>query len=1186
MKANRSSLIVILLFFIACNFSLHAEIIASKIFYNSFDSFAGWQNIGTGSSIKLDSSGYKGGCLNLDFSLDQKSTWVVIARQMDGLELPAGFEMKFKVKAKCPAENIEIKFIDKDGNVFWAKLENFSFNGAWQDVSVSRSDFSFAWGPNPQSKLSRVERVEIALSIGSAAKGSVSFDELEIVESAKPKVEEVLSIKAVSSSNQDDINVAANAVDGNMKTRWSSPFSDPQALTLEMDKEINVAGVIIYWESAFGKSYDIQLSKDGKKWNTAFSTEDGNGGSDIIYFKPQSARYVRIFGRVRGTSWGYSIYEVKIVKKEDLPVLTASAGQESVYQIIDGDMSTVWRDPLSKPAQIVIDLQKSEEIGGLVIYWDGNSPEKRTIQSSPDGKNWTLAYTSKKMKKNEERIFFENLKTRYLKIIMEGGEAIIKDISFRGPDEKASPELFFQNAAVDAGKGLYPMWLSKEQEYWTITGVVDDNEESLLSETGSVEPYHNCYSFMPLLDVDGKMITSADVTRVQSLEDACLPLPTVRWQGKNFDFKIDSFSSGAGGKSSTWVEYVLTNKSLKEIKGSFNLLLRPFQVNPPWMHGGLARIEKIEYNSLVSKMMDINGKPGLFVPVPPDRNAVVPMKRSDSTGEQIQGDIAEEIVAGRVKGKTPINLTDPDGFASACLAYDYALPAHGVKRFQFIIPLHGTDSVIDQNIGANNAAQKMTDERSIVKKFWSDKLSTVRISVPEKEFMDTLKANLAYVLINDDSFRLQPGSRNYDSSWTRDGSLTARALLVMDCDTEVKRYLDWLSKFIKDDGWIPFIISNKDEIETHGWKEFDSQGEYIYAILQYYLFTGDKAFLADKKEKIIKDLVFMDNLRAQRSTSEYQSGNKKAFYGIFPESASHEGYIDPPRHSYWDDFWGLKGYKDASTIFGILDDQKNSKMAGDKLNVFRKTVRESMDVVAKAKKLDYLPACAELGDLDPTSTASGVWPCGEMKSMNPGRMTNTFNKYWKQLQGRFEADWKGGFTPYELRNANPFIMMGTTDRLHSMITNFFTWKRPRAWNHWAEVVLSDYRMAQYLGDMPHTWIGAEYINVIRNMLIIEDNKELNLFKGVPIEWYQPGKNISIENMPTEFGRISINADSSERQIKFDVSGKIMGADKITLTLPKNLGIKTILVNGKADKSWLGTGEVILPGLPAKILIDK
>ena len=58
-------------------------------------------------------------------------------------------------------------------------------------------------------------------------------------------------------------------------------------------------------------------------------------------------------------------------------------------------------------------------------------------------------------------------------------------------------------------------------------------------------------------------------------------------------------------------------------------------------------------------------------------------------------------------------------------------------------------------------------------------------------------------------------------------------------------------------------------------------------------------------------------------------------------------------------------------------------------------------------------------------------------------------------------------------------------------------RRPRAWQVLAEVVHSRVRHPGYLGDMPHTWIGAEYARTIFGMLMHEGDDRLSLLPGAP-----------------------------------------------------------------------------------------
>jgi hypothetical protein len=73
-----------------------------------------------------------------------------------------------------------------------------------------------------------------------------------------------------------------------------------------------VSGVTMLWEAAYGKSYAIQLSDNGCTWRDVYSTTTGAGGAESVDFTPSTARYVRLRGLVRGTQYGYSLWEFQV----------------------------------------------------------------------------------------------------------------------------------------------------------------------------------------------------------------------------------------------------------------------------------------------------------------------------------------------------------------------------------------------------------------------------------------------------------------------------------------------------------------------------------------------------------------------------------------------------------------------------------------------------------------------------------------------------------------------------------------------------------------------------------------------------------------------------------------------------------------------------------------------------------
>jgi len=105
------------------------------------------------------------------------------------------------------------------------------------------------------------------------------------------------------------------AVDANDGTRWGSSWSDNQWIRVDLGSAQPIGRVNLHWESAYGRSYLVQVSNDGSNWTTVWSTTSGNGGTDVDAFTPVTARYVRMYGLSRGTSYGFSLYEFEVYAK-------------------------------------------------------------------------------------------------------------------------------------------------------------------------------------------------------------------------------------------------------------------------------------------------------------------------------------------------------------------------------------------------------------------------------------------------------------------------------------------------------------------------------------------------------------------------------------------------------------------------------------------------------------------------------------------------------------------------------------------------------------------------------------------------------------------------------------------------------------------------------------------------------
>ena len=101
-----------------------------------------------------------------------------------------------------------------------------------------------------------------------------------------------------------------------MTTRWSSEWSDPQWMQIDLGRSVDISRVVIYWEYASGKDYSIQVSDDGSRWRTIYSRDNRVqfGGRDDLLVEGKG-RFLRIYLSERATPYGYSIYELEVYQK-------------------------------------------------------------------------------------------------------------------------------------------------------------------------------------------------------------------------------------------------------------------------------------------------------------------------------------------------------------------------------------------------------------------------------------------------------------------------------------------------------------------------------------------------------------------------------------------------------------------------------------------------------------------------------------------------------------------------------------------------------------------------------------------------------------------------------------------------------------------------------------------------------
>src|SRR5262249_19815180 len=281
----------------------------------------------------------------------------------------------------------------------------------------------------------------------------------------------------------------------------------------------------------------------------------------------------------------------------------------------------------------------------------------------------------------------------------------------------------------------------------------------------------------------------------------------------------------------------------------------------------------------------------------------------------------------------------PLGYASGALEYHLNVAPGGTAAVYLAIPLHDNDSTLAR-IGTEGAAEYVTAQLADVTRYWKTLLDRVDLQLPASaaRIARAVTTTLAYILINRDGPAIHPGPRTYARSWIRDGAITSGALLEMGFTQPVRDFARWFARYQLPDGRIPCCV---DQRGADPVPEYDSNGEFIYIVAEYYRFTRDVGFLDEMWPAVVRAADFIGALRQQRLTDEYKRPDKQAFSGLLPESISHEGYSSRPVHSYWDDFWALRGIKDAAVLAVVVGDEEHASAYAGLRDAFRTDIYAS-----------------------------------------------------------------------------------------------------------------------------------------------------------------------------------------------------------------------------------------------------
>jgi hypothetical protein len=825
-----------------------------------------------------------------------------------------------------------------------------------------------------------------------------------------------------------------------------------------------------------------------------------------------------------------------------------------------------WPEPEQtvRAGALELDFHVPREFNGLALRWPaGAAALDYEVLASDDGARWRTLRSVRASDGGFDALWLPEQEARYLRVRTAGGARPAVELRDHAqwPDFNA----VLAELAREAPRGHLPRAFLGEQNYWTLVGVDGGGPRSaLLSEDGALEIGRRGFSVEPAVRLDdGGVVTWADVQIAHSLRDGYLPLPAVHWRHAAFALDIEAAADGARESPHLLARYVLANTDSRERGFTLLLAVRPWQVNPPQQFlntpGGARPIGRLRWRD---RVLAVDGRPALRTSEPALR----------ATALAFDGGVALDAL---LAGPALDELHDPQSHASALLAFRVVLAPGERRTIGFTAPLADRGS-------APGAIDTATLELRFAQaaERWRERLDRVVLALPAsaQPIADTLRTALAHILMSRDGPALKPGTRAYARTWIRDGAMMVAALLRMGEADAAREFVDWFGGFVFDSGKVPCCVDARGADPV---TENDSHGQYLYAVAEVWRHTRDQTFVARHWPTVQRVVEHLERLRQSERGARNREPAREHLFGLLPPSISHEGYSDKPAYSYWDDFWALRGYKDAVVLALARGDSELALRWHRWGEHFARELSASIEAAARHHRIDYIAGAADRGDFDATATTVALDPA--QASVPRALLSATFERYWRNAQARAQGGAWTDYTPYELRSVGALVRLGQPERAHAMLGFFFADRRPAGWNQWAEVVMREYRRSRFLGDMPHAWVESDYIRSVLDLFAYEDEADVSLVigGGWQREWLEEG--LAVRGLSTAYGVLDMRLERVGGGWRCTLARPLPGArGGVRLAWPGDGPLPQATLNGRA-LNWNGR-SLALPATPVTVTL--
>ena len=662
---------------------------------------------------------------------------------------------------------------------------------------------------------------------------------------------------------------------------------------------------------------------------------------------------------------------------------------------------------------------------------------------------------------------------------------------------------------------VWPMWLEEQQDpdsrafiptgvnlltanlthrNWISLGIPESSKESMLDPVGmlTLKPYG--WSIFPYIIYNGKRYVPPRIkadTR-QHLKNGILPVVITEYQPiEPLGWRSQAMAMAVEGEELVLFTHHLENKGDTPLELTFGLAIRPYNALT------MGHIRKLKFKN---RLWRVNWEPGVLFFEEPDRVAV---------SDRHMGD---PIFLDNIRS-LPASGSSRSGILAGVSEFDVSLQP-GEKRSFECMGLLGRILPMPEARFRHVNPESVARATARTETLWNEHVEKgIAVTLPDAELQTAFYGAKNHLHIFDDVSHFSPGTFFYHGQWLRDSAFIALANENMGFSDRVAGKIRGFLKTQTQDGF--FRSQNG---------EWDSQGQAIFTIINH-LRTYGKGEPEQWFPSMMKGIRWLED--KHRKSSQVPTPHA----GLLPAGFSAE-HFGPNDHYFWDNFWGLAGVREMIWLAEKLNYESDRERLEEFFDEYHQSVAECLARASHRTSDGTLP-CSPYRAPDSASV-------GNLIAINPldlfppevdwFRPTVDFlmdNNFRNGLF--FQKIIHTGLNPYLSVQLARALLTLDDPRWEYVLRGLLDYGRDTC--SWPEAI-HPVTGGGCMGDGDHGWATAEFLNLVREMLVREQCESLHLAAGIPDHWYRAGNEIALTNAPGRYGQVSWKMEIGQRELQF------------------------------------------------------